>query len=382
MAGIYIHIPFCKQKCTYCDFHFSTTYQEYEQDMIASIVKEIELRKEYLTDQIVDTIYFGGGTPSLLSEEQIKLILHTVHQNFTCSEFPEITLEANPDDINLEKSLSWKLAGINRLSIGIQSFDMRDLKWMNRAHDSQQALDCLPIAQTAGIKNISLDLIYGLPDLSNERWMKQIETALSLNPTHISAYCLTIEKKTALHQLVKQKKLIPAENEQQSEQFEILIKTLKSNGFEHYEISNFALPGYISKHNSNYWRGISYLGVGPSAHSYNGKSRSWNIANNSAYIRFLKEEELKEIQKDSFNWNEEELLSAENIFNETMLIGLRTSWGVDLKALREVLEIDSKFNLKVQEYEAKGWMIQSNGHLILTESGRHWADAIAEDFFV
>lgn len=377
MAGIYIHIPFCKQKCTYCDFHFSTTYQEYEQEMIASIGREIELRKEYLTDQTVDTIYFGGGTPSLLNQAQLHYILSTVRQNFPCSEFPEITLEANPDDITEEKARIWKAVGINRLSIGIQSFDNRDLKWMNRAHDSQQALDCIPIAHQAGITNISLDLIYGLPDLSNERWMKQIETALSLNPTHISAYCLTIEKKTALHQLVKQKKLIPAENEQQGEQFEILIKTLKANGFDHYEISNFALPGFISNHNSNYWRGISYLGVGPSAHSYNGTSRSWNIANNPTYIRLLKTKETA-----AFDWFETEELTPENSFNEMILIGLRTSWGVDLTALNEIIKVDSAFNAKVKQYESKGWMFQSNQHLILTETGRHWADAIAEDFFV
>lgn len=377
MAGIYIHIPFCKQKCTYCDFHFSTTYQAYEEEMIGAIVKEIELRKEYLEEQIVETIYFGGGTPSLLNEQQLTTILTAVRQNLTCSESPEITLEANPDDITEEKAIAWHKAGVNRLSVGIQSFDDCDLKWMNRAHDSQQALDCLPIAHKAGIKNISLDLIYGLPDLDNERWKKQIEKAVSLGATHISAYCLTIEKRTALHQLVEQKKLIPAENEQQSEQFEILIKTLKGHGFDHYEISNFAVPGFISKHNSNYWRGISYLGVGPSAHSYNGKSRSWNIANNPNYIKLLQKE-----QREKFDWYEEEHLTPENIYNESLLIGLRTSWGVDLKALSEVLELDSDFSKKVKQYEAKGWLFQSNEHMILTESGRHWADAIAEDFFI
>ena len=377
MAGIYIHIPFCKQKCTYCDFHFSTTYQDYEAEMIASIVKELEVRKEYLKDQTIETIYFGGGTPSLLNEFQIKTILDAVHKNYTCSKDPEITLEANPDDIDEEKALAWKSAGVNRLSIGIQSFDDCDLKWMNRAHDSQQALACLSIAQKVGIQNISLDLIYGLPDLDNERWKKQIATALSLNPTHISAYCLTIEKKTALHQLVKQKKLIPAENEQQSEQFEILIKTLKENGFDHYEISNFALPGFISNHNSAYWKGITYLGVGPSAHSYNGNSRSWNIANNSTYIKLLQNQ-----KADTFDWVEVEDLTPENIFNETMLIGLRTSWGVNLNELELAIKPDEKFKQKVAKYQSKGWMILSNNHLILTEAGRHWADAIAEDFFV
>ncbi len=377
MAGIYIHIPFCKQKCTYCDFHFSTTYQDYEQEMIDAIVKEIGLRKEYLSQQVVKTIYFGGGTPSLLNENQLTTILNAVRQHFKCAEFPEITLEANPDDITVEKATAWKMAGVNRLSVGIQSFDDIDLKWMNRAHDSQQALDCLPIAHQAGIKNISLDLIYGLPDLDNQRWKKQIIKAISLGATHISAYCLTIEKRTALHQLVKQKKLIPAENEQQSEQFEILIKTLKEHGFEHYEISNFALPGFISKHNSNYWRGISYLGVGPSAHSYNGKSRSWNIANNSNYIKIL-----NQTDRESLDWYEEEHLTPENIFNESLLIGLRTSWGVDLTALNKVLAIDSEFSKKVEHYKTKGWMFQSNDHILLTESGRHWADAIAEDFFV
>lgn len=373
MAGIYIHIPFCKQKCTYCDFHFSTSYQSYYDSMISCIKKEIIARKDEIQNQQIDTIYFGGGTPSLLEISDLKKLLETIHASFRCAENLECTLEANPDDITLPQVESWKSAGINRLSVGIQSFDSEDLLWMNRAHSAQEGLNCILIAQQGGIENISLDLIYGLPNMDNARWQKQIQQAIELNVTHISAYCLTVEEKTALHQLVKKKQIQPASNEQQSEQFELLISALKNAGFDHYEISNFAKPGFISKHNSNYWKGVHYLGIGPSAHSFDGVSRSWNIANNQQYMRLVDANEI------AF---EKEILSTKDQFNELLLTGLRTSWGVDLDALQKYLPFSKEFEMKLADFQAKNWARIEENQLILTEEGKHLADFIAQELFV
>lgn len=373
MAGIYIHIPFCKQKCTYCDFHFSTSYQPYRQEMIAALLKEMVLRSHELEGELVETIYFGGGTPSLLTEEELNSFMQSVRQNFNCADAPECTLEANPDDIDTQKVKSWKAAGINRLSVGIQSFDEADLVWMNRAHSAQQGPDSIRIAQNGGITNISLDLMYGLPDMDNERWLKQIGQAISLDVKHISAYCLTVEEKTALHQLVKQKKIVPAGNEQQGEQFELLVSTLKEAGIMQYEISNFAREGFISRHNSNYWRGVPYLGIGPSAHSFDGRSRSWNIANNQLYIKKINQNE---------PWYEKEILTPKDQFNELLLTGLRTTWGVDLAQLEKLHPLSESFNRTLAAYRSKGWVEEDDKHLVLTEAGRLFADAIAQEFFV
>lgn len=341
--------------------------------MINNLLKEIDLRKQKLEGQVIETIYFGGGTPSLLSETQIAALILKVKTTFNTVKTPEITLEANPDDVTEISATAWKAAGINRLSIGIQSFDSEDLEWMNRAHSAAQGMECLPIAQKAGITNISLDLMYGLPNMDNERWLKQIHQAIALNATHISAYCLTVEEKTALHQLVARHKILPATNEQQSEQFSLLIETLKTNGYEQYEISNFSKAGFISKHNSNYWKGIHYLGIGPSAHSFDGTSRSWNIANNREYIRLI---------KAGKTWFETEILTKENQFNEFILTGLRTVWGINIAILNEILPITERFSKTITDYKQKGWMVEKDGQLILTESGRHWADAIAQELFV
>lgn len=373
MAGIYIHIPFCKQKCTYCDFHFSTSYQSYYYSMIACLQKELIARKDELENQVIETIYFGGGTPSLLNVAELEKLIQTVNEEYNCAENLECTLEANPDDIILQEVEAWKSAGINRLSIGIQSFDPEDLLWMNRAHSADEGLNCIRLAQQAGIENISLDLIYGLPNMDNDRWMKQINQAIELNVTHISAYCLTVEEKTALHQLVKKKQIQPASNEQQSEQFELLISALKNAGFEHYEISNFAKPGFISKHNSNYWKGIHYLGIGPSAHSFDGNSRSWNIANNQQYIRLINASEIV---------FEKEILSLKDQFNELLLIGLRTSWGVDMTALQEKLTFSEEFKRNLSDFQSKDWLKIVDNQIILTDEGKHWADFIAQELFV
>jgi oxygen-independent coproporphyrinogen-3 oxidase len=341
--------------------------------MIDCLQKELAVRKHELKNQVIETIYFGGGTPSLLNVADVEKLIQTVSEEYTCTENLECTLEANPDDINLQKVEAWKSAGINRLSVGIQSFDPKDLLWMNRAHSADEGLNCIRIAQQGGIENISLDLIYGLPNMDNDRWMKQINQAIELNVTHISAYCLTVEEKTALHQLVKKKQIQPASNEQQSEQFELLISALKNAGFEHYEISNFAKPGFISKHNSNYWKGVHYLGIGPSAHSFDGNSRSWNIANNQQYMRLINADEI------AF---EKEILSPKDQFNELLLIGLRTSWGVDMTALQKHQPFSKEFEMKLSDFQAKKWLRIDENQLILSDEGKHWADFIAQELFV
>ncbi|MGV3630063.1 MAG: radical SAM family heme chaperone HemW [Bacteroidota bacterium] len=372
MAGIYFHIPFCKQKCTYCDFHFSTTFAEYETEMIRSMARELEMRKAELNLPL-DTVYFGGGTPSIAQTEGLQELLHTVHRNFNLSPDAEITLEANPDDIRPETVAAWRAMGINRLSIGIQSFDAPDLEWMNRAHNVQEGLHAVQIARRGGISNISIDLIYGLPDMDAARWKKQLAMALQLGVKHISAYCLTVEKKTALDQLVRNQKIKPASNDMQAVHFEILQKTLKEAGFIQYEVSNFGIPDFFSRHNSSYWRGEHYLGIGPSAHSFDGNSRSWNIAGNRPYMQHIAENKLPV---------EREKLEAKDRFNELLLTGLRTIWGVDLKQLKEILEPGSEFDCKIKELSTNGQARIKNNHLLLTESGMLYADRIALDLFM
>lgn len=373
MAGIYIHIPFCKQKCSYCDFHFSTTFQSYRERMIQCMVKELQTRKESIQNEPIQTIYFGGGTPSLLTENELTDILKTIYSHFSVVDFPEITLEANPDDIYKEQVEMWVQSGINRLSIGLQSFNPSVMKWMNRAHTVEQSKECIPIAQKAGIKNISIDLIYGLPDLTLSEWEIEIDTALQLGVQHISAYCLTIEEKTALASWVKSKKINAPSNENQALQFELLQNKLKQAGFDHYEISNFGLPDFYSKHNSSYWKGELYLGIGPSAHSFDGKYRSWNIANNTLYMKGI------EGNQPDYDF---EFLTPENRFNELLLVGLRTRWGVDLHQLSLILPLSEAFQTTLSEFIKKGWISQNETHIYLTDDGKSWADKIAEDLFV
>ena len=340
--------------------------------MISCIMRELFLRKIELENQLVETIYFGGGTPSLLNESDLCKIIQVIKTEFLCADDIECTLEANPDDITYESVKHWKNAGINRLSIGIQSFDQEDLLWMKRAHTAEEGLNCIEIAQSAGVRNISLDLIYGLPNMDNTRWLKQINKAVDLGVTHISAYCLTVEEKTALHQMVRSKKIAPASNERQSEQFEILISTLNNAGFTHYEISNFSKAGFISKHNSNYWKGVHYLGIGPSAHAFNGVSRSWNIANNHQYMKLVQNNEI---------WYESEILTIKDQFNELLLTGLRTIWGVNLKQLEKLSPFSQEFKIQLNDFKSKDWVTISDNQLILTEAGKHWADRIAQGLF-
>jgi oxygen-independent coproporphyrinogen-3 oxidase len=373
MAGIYIHIPFCKQKCTYCDFHFSTTFEEYRQKMIESIANELVERKDYLENKGIKTIYFGGGTPSLLDQKELQLILDAVYENFDIEEEIEISLEANPDDITDEKLEDWTAVGINRLSIGLQSFKTEDLEWMNRAHTVDEALTCVRKAQEAGISNLTVDLMYGLPNLSLAEWKSHIQQVIDFGVPHISAYCLTVEENTALSNLVKKGKIAVADDDQQSDQFKLLLSMLEENGFDQYEISNFSKDGFESKHNSNYWKGEWYLGVGPSAHSFNGVSRAWNIANNRKYLAAIDKGQ---------NHLETEILSSENQFNEYLLTGLRTIYGVDIQKLQNIAPLNDSFKTNCDIFIEEKWMTNSSNILVLTKEGRLKADYIASELFI
>jgi oxygen-independent coproporphyrinogen-3 oxidase len=372
MAGVYIHIPFCKQACTYCDFHFSTTFSVYRDELINCLIKEIQERKDYLNDQLVETIYFGGGTPSLLTGDEVERLLKAVYKNFNCSKQPEITLEANPDDISSEQLTTWKAAGINRLSIGIQSFDDVDLKWMNRAHNALESEKSVKMALEYGFL-VTIDLIYGLPNVSNDQWLNNLEKATALQPHHISAYCLTVEENTVLDKWIKKGQISSVESERQAEQFDLLVEFLEEKGFEQYEISNFARDDNYAQHNSNYWRGKWYIGIGPSAHSFNGVSRAWNVSNNQRYIQA--------IQMDG-EFNEQEILTEKDRFNELLMTGLRTKWGIDLEELSGIVELEESFYEYLQKGIEKGEITQNKNQIILTKQGRLLADKIASDLFL
>ena len=374
MAGIYIHIPFCKQACYYCNFHFSTSLN-LKDALIRALLKEIELRSSNLDDETIATIYFGGGTPSLLSIDDINLILSSLNENYNISDSAEISFEANPDDITIEKLDGWKNAGINRLSIGIQSFIERDLKWMNRAHNASQAVSCIQLAKQAGFNNFSIDLIFGVPGLSNNEWQKNVQTAIDLQVPHISSYALTVEPKTALQKMIALKKKENVNTDIQADQFHILMRKMNEAGYEHYEISNFARPGFRSQHNSSYWQGEKYIGIGPSAHSYNGKERMWNNANNALYIQSLQQDIIP---------SEKEILSESQKLNEYVMTSLRTMEGMDLLFIENNFSkkgrerIENLFNQKIKK---ENYFISSN-KIILTNDGKLFADAIAVELFL
>ena len=370
--GIYIHIPFCKQKCNYCDFHFSTSLKNKE-DLITCLLKEIEIQKNYLNEEIVETIYFGGGTPSFLDSAEIRRILDKVYAEFSIISNPEITLEGNPDDFTFDKLQELKQAGINRLSIGIQSFNDADLTWMNRAHNSNQATKCVQDAQSLGFDNITIDLIYGLPEMTIEAWKINLQKALDLAVQHISAYNLTLEPGTTLHHLVKTGKAKPLNDEAGAEQFEVLINTLESSNFQHYEISSFGKKGYFSKHNSSYWKRKFYLGIGPSAHSFNGNSRQWNIANNAKYIKVINAGEVPfELEK----------LSKNDRYNEYILLGLRTIWGCEFDYVKSEFGEEWLLNLKEQLFNYSDQMNVDEQSFSLNQKGKAFADRIASELFV
>lgn len=372
MAGIYIHIPFCKQACHYCDFHFSTSLKKKE-EMLTALHRELLLRKAELKDETIETIYFGGGTPSILAVEEINALLATVYQNYTVVDQPEITLEANPDDLTTSTIHRLAQSEVNRLSIGIQSFGEEDLKMMNRAHNAQEAISCLKEA-VQYFDNISIDLIYGIPNLSNERWLENIQRILDLGIPHISCYALTVEERTALNKLI-QKGVVPSPKEEVAHaHFMLLIEKLRANGYVHYELSNFAKPGYYSKNNSAYWLGKKYLGIGPSAHSFDGTYRSWNIANNPLYIKSIEGGELP---------SEVEKLSLSDRYNEYIMTGLRTIWGVDLKRiLGEFGSVYHEYLLRESEpFITDGLMQEVEGVLTITDKGKFLSDGIASDLF-
>lgn len=373
MAGIYIHIPFCKKACHYCDFHFSTN-TELKSQMIEAMIREIELQKDYAFKETIETIYFGGGTPSLLQQQELFELLNTIAKFHKIIPQPEITLEANPDDIYPNKLYQWKQAGINRLSIGVQSFFQEHLQWMNRAHSSLQAFNAITQSQDAGFDNITIDLIYGFPGLSDEQWQKNLDNAVKHGVKHISPYCLTLEEKTALHHFVKKGHVAAPSEEQGARQFEYMTNYLMQKGFEHYEISNFAKPDFYSKHNSNYWKGKKYIGIGPSAHSFNGISRQWNIRNNAEYIRRV---------NSNSQWFDQEELSLNTRYNEYVMTSLRTQWGCDLNFIKasfgnEYLDYILKHSQSFIESEK---LIRSENKLILTPQGKLFADKIASDLF-
>ena len=373
MSGIYIHIPFCKQTCHYCDFHFSTSMKK-KDEMVLALAKEIELRKNEFENDVVETIYFGGGTPSILEISDIKLLIDAVYKHFDVIENPEITVEANPDDLSIERIIELSNNRINRLSIGIQSFFEDDLKLMNRAHNADEAKKCLEFA-TQYFDNISIDLIYGMPNMSNEKWLQNIETALSFNVPHISSYALTVEPKTALKKLIQTGKIDEPRDEVAQEHFQILVDKLSENGFIHYELSNFGKENYFSKNNSAYWLGKKYIGIGPSAHSFNGTSRSWNVSNNSLYLKALAENKLP---------SETEILSKNDRYNEYIMTGLRTIWGISLERIEKEFGTDFlEYLLKQSEkFIADDLLYLDEKILKATQKGKFLCDGIASDLFL
>ncbi len=373
MSALYIHIPFCRQACNYCDFHFSTSLKTID-SMVESIVHELELRKDYLVGEAVHTIYFGGGTPSLLNVSDIDRMLKAVRKLYTVNEKVEITLEANPDNLTPEKCMELFESGINRLSIGIQSFHNEDLLFMNRSHNAEQAIASVKNAQAAGFKNISIDLIYGLPNQEPLQWNKNLEIAFSLGVDHLSCYALTVEPRTTLADMIRKKKIPELEDEKTLQDFETLMDSAAKEGFEHYEISNFARNKKYSMHNTSYWQGKKYLGVGPSAHSFDGVSRQWNVSNNQLYIRSISENSIP---------FEREVLTEKNKFNEYILTSLRTMWGIDsaliLEKFGEVSHVMAASQLK--DLVSEGLIIKEGENFILTRKGRFLADRIASDLF-
>ncbi|RIA08530.1 oxygen-independent coproporphyrinogen-3 oxidase [Flavobacteriaceae bacterium MAR_2010_72] len=372
MSGIYIHIPFCKQACHYCDFHFSTSINK-KSELVNALVKELEFRKDEFKNQVVETIYFGGGTPSLLTIDELRLLIDTVYAHYNVVSNPEITLEANPDDLTNQQINKLANTPINRLSIGVQSFFEKDLKLMNRAHNAEEAKQCLEEA-TIRFDNISVDLIYGIPGLTNENWLKNIETALSFNIPHISSYALTVEPKTALETFIKKGIVDDVDEEQAQAQFYLLVEELEASGFVHYELSNFGKPGFFSKNNSAYWQGKPYLGIGPSAHSFNGNQRSWNVSNNSKYIKSIDKSILP---------SETETLTQMDKYNEYVMTGLRTIWGVSIQKVTNEFGDDFTKHLlnQSQLFINQQLLYIDNEILKVTQKGKFLSDGIASELF-
>ncbi|HKR04644.1 MAG TPA: radical SAM family heme chaperone HemW [Bacteroidia bacterium] len=407
MAGIYIHIPFCKQACHYCDFHFSTLLKN-KNDFLNALLKEIELQKDYFSSKLsnkrlptgnwqlptdncqlatVNSVYFGGGTPSLLSETEINSIFDQLSKYFNIANDAEITFEANPDDLTTAYLKSLRNTPVNRLSIGIQSFSDDDLRFMNRVHNSKAAKACVEFALQYGFENLSVDLIYGTPTMSNETWVNNLQTVFAFPVNHLSCYSLTIEPRTALAKMIKQGKA-PGVNDQKAvEQFELLMKLSAENGFEQYEISNFCRKEKYALHNSSYWKQEHYLGLGPSAHSYNGTSRQWNMANNSGYIKSL-------LNNDPDNYREnfvpgtpvgeKEELTTEQKYNEYVMTSLRTKWGTSLQKINDTFGVKFGSHLvkQIKKFDNKDFLLEKENIFYLTGKGKLFADKIASELFI
>lgn len=374
MAGIYIHIPFCKQACNYCDFHFSTSLKN-KDELLKAIITEIGLRKDYLENEAIESIYFGGGTPSLLDGSDLYQILNSIHHTHTVSREAEITLEANPDDLDRKKLKNLDKLGINRLSIGIQSFFDVDLKWMNRAHDAKSAHQAIVNSRDIGFNNISIDLIYGSPTTTDEMWKKNLDYFFHYQLPHLSSYCLTVESKTKLAHDIRAGSSKEPDDAAANRQFRILQKEIKNYGYEQYEVSNFCKDGLYSRHNTSYWKNIGYLGIGPSAHSFNGKSRQWNISNNIQYIKSLREE----------NFNPElEFLNDKDRLNEYLMTMLRTKWGIDLEYLQKTFEngIYETFNKALSHPIIKENCIMGKDRLKIKAEKLIYSDAVIRQLFV
>ena len=374
MAGLYLHVPFCKQACHYCDFHFSTDVSQ-RTELVEALVQEMILQKEYIGSKPLETVYFGGGTPSLLLTQELDFLLRAVSAHFSIVPHAEITLEANPDDLSPEKLRELRASGINRLSIGIQSFDSAILKFLNRAHDEKTARRCLEAVRDAGFNNVSIDLIYAIPGLAETGWIETLEEALQFSPEHISTYALTIEDRTVFGNWRKRGKLQLVNEERAARDFEVLMDIFSGAQLEHYEISNFCKPGHYSRHNSSYWKQTHYLGIGPGAHSYNGASRQSNVRNNSQYIR--------DIKKGVIPF-EREVLTHENKINEYILTTLRTMWGCDLSFLKDQLHDDLSIRSAgfLSQIQQQGLATLTGNTLQLTQTGKLLADKIAADLML
>ena len=374
MASIYIHIPYCKKACAYCDFHFKINQKD-KNAMLKSMEKEIAERIKYLNQQKIKSIYFGGGTPSILDNVDIKKLLNKIGENYAIADNAEITLECNPDDLDEKKLTSLINLGINRLSIGIQSFDDGDLKFMNRSHNSSEAENSIHLAKMVGFKNITIDLIYGLPNQTLSKWEKNLSKMFALNIQHFSPYALTVEKKTALSHLVETKKVSLPDDENIVEQFNLLQEKAKENDFIHYEVSNFGKKGYFSNHNSSYWKNQDYLGIGPSAHSFNRKSRRWNVSSNKKYIQGV---------TNKTTYFETEILSKEQQYNEYVLTSLRTIWGVDSTIIQNEFGtgVHTHFLKEIEKWNRKKYISSQKNIITLTQKGKIFADAITSDLFI
>ncbi|RYE19472.1 MAG: radical SAM family heme chaperone HemW [Sphingobacteriaceae bacterium] len=373
MPCIYIHIPFCKRACHYCDFHFSTSFK-YKTEILQALKQEIILQKQYLQNEEIETIYFGGGTPSVLETAEINTLLETIFTNFKVDANVEITLEANPDDLSPQKINQLKQTPINRFSIGVQSFFEEDLVWMNRAHNAAEAFTSIKTAQDYGFENITIDLIYGYPLLTQTKWQYNLQQFFELKIPHLSAYSMTVEPQTALASFIGKKLQPPMNEEQSATQFEFLMDEIERHGFEHYEISNFCMPNRYSRHNSNYWAGVKYLGIGPSAHSFNGETRQWNVANNQQYLAALNQHKIPFTVEN---------LSTQDRVNELIMTALRTSKGLNLDQLENLQTGASTEILKeAAVFINQKWIIQNNQTLILSREGKLYADHIAAQLFI